>query len=55
MGTGCSAFRRVVFPVYWFSAVPIGMYPESTSRSLGAEKMVLPLLLGLKLLLGDCV
>jgi len=39
METECSAFGRVVFPVYWSSAVPVGMCPESTRQVAWSRKV----------------
>jgi len=39
MGTECSAFRCVVFPVYWSSAVPVGLCPESTRQVAWSRKV----------------
>jgi len=55
MGTECSAFRPVIFLVYSSSAVPVLKCPESTRQVLGAENLALPLVLGLKSLLGPAV
>jgi len=32
MGTECYAFRRVVHPIHWLSALPVGVCPESTRQ-----------------------
>jgi len=39
MGTECSAFRRVVIPVYWCSGVPVGMCTESTRKITWSRKV----------------
>jgi len=39
MGTECSAFEHVVFPVYWSSAVSVGLCPESTRQVAWSRKV----------------
>jgi len=39
MGTECSAFRCVVIPVHWLSALPVGLCPESTRQVTWSRKV----------------
>jgi len=39
MGTECSAFGRVVFPIYRSSAVPVGLCPEFTRQVTSSRKV----------------
>jgi len=41
MGTECSAFGRVVFPIYRSSAVPVGLCPELTRQVTWSRKVCL--------------
>jgi len=48
----CSPFGGVVFRVYWSSGVPVVLCVSKPDRSLGREKLVLPVVPRLKLLVG---
>jgi len=39
MGTECSAFGHVVFPIYRSSAVPVGLCPEFTRQVALSRKV----------------